>query len=191
MKQSIAVLCLVVALSGCHNPFHSPAPVSTVPGTTTSDPNAARNAQIIQVATAQAVALGLNVYANEGHRDEALVIATKIKEMVGSSALAYLNGTTGASSAAVNTFMNSQFVNLPGEAQSFISLAATLLDTYLPAPSANSVIDADQLSYIKAFFQGLSDGATQFAANPPAVKAVPNAKAVRQKSVAAWFNTAK
>lgn len=194
--MKLASLTLVLLLVGCGNT----GPVSTTPTTAgpvtttivvTADPNAARNASVIQIATAQAVALGLNVYSNEGHSADALLIATKIKELITTGALPYLNGTSGASSAAVNTFINGQFVTLPSEAQSFISLAAVLLDQYLPAPSANSVLDSDQLLYIKAFMQGLSDGAAQFSADPPAAPATPKAAVPRAISKAAWFNPKK
>ena len=186
----IAALC---AAPGCGNKTGSDAPVTTVPTTTTinTDPNAARNASIIRIATAQAVQLGLNVYSNEGHKTEALLIAEKIKTLIGSGALPWLNGNSGASSAAVNTFMNGQFVTLPSEAQDLISLAASLLDSYLPAPSANAVLDSNQLLYVQAFFNGLTEGATQFAGDPPAAPAVPKARSIRARSTAAWFNTQK
>ncbi len=184
--KNITSLALILCLCGCS---HSGS--NSTPPTTTVDDNAARNAQIIRIATTQAVSLGLNVYANEGHRVDALMIAQKIQDIVSSSALPYLNGTSGATSAAVNGFLNGQFVGLPDEAQSFISLAAMILDSYLPAPSATAVLDANQLLYIKAFFNGLNDGAAQFSANPPAERAVPMARAVRARSTASWFNTAK
>ncbi len=184
----IASLVLLFALAGCsHTAPSTNPPIASNPPT--SDPNAARNAQIIQTATTQAVSLGLTIYANEGHRADALIIANKISQMVGATALPYLNGTSGVSSAAVNGFLTGQFVNLPPEAQSIASLAAIILDTYLPAPSANSVLDADQLSYIKASFQGLNDGAAQFSAHPPAERAVPKAYTPREVSRALWFNT--
>lgn len=196
--MKIASLAFVILLTGCGT---ASAPTTTTPATTAStttvDPTAARNASIIQIATAQAVALGLNVYANEGNQAEAVDIANKIKELVSATALPYLNGTTGATSAAINGFMNGQFVTLPSEAQSFISLAAALLDNYLPAPSATTVLNADQLTYIKAFFQGLNDGATQFLVNPPTAPAtVTPAKpaAVKKdvmRSTAMWFNSSK
>lgn len=196
--KSVSILILLVALtatSGCGTSGTTPTTPVTTPTTTTvvtqSDPNAVRNASVIQIATAQAVALGLNVYANEGHAAEALLIAQKMKELVSTSALPYLNGTSGASSSAVNAFLNGQFVTLPDEAQSLIALAATLLDSYLPAPSANAVLDADQLLYVKAFFNGLNDGASQIVSNPPVAPAVAKPKSVQAKSTAAWFNTNK
>lgn len=197
--KKLASLFLLVCLFGCGSTPQAPVPpVSTTPTTpvpTTPeapvfvpDPNAARNASIIQTATTQAVALGLSVYANEGHAADALTIATKMKELVGTTALPYLNGTSGATSAAVNGFLNGQFVSLPSEAQSIASLAAILLDTYLPAPTANAVLDADQLSYIKAFFQGLNDGAAQYIANPAAI---PKSALKRGTGAGAWFNPTK
>lgn len=199
MKQfSVLFLATMVAFTGCGStntqptvPVNTPitTPVATV--LPQSDPNAARNAAVIQIATSQALALGLNVYANEGHAAEATMIAQRIKDLVTSSALPYLNGTSGASSSAVNGFLNGQFVTLPSEAQSLISLAATLLDSYLPAPSANTVLNDDQLRYVKAFFNGLNDGAAQVIANPPAAPLVAKPKAVQAKSTAAWFNTTK
>lgn len=209
MKMPVASLILAFCLFGCGSstPPATTEPVTSVPVTTTPvtttppvttttpvfvpDPNAARNAAIIQTATAQAVALGLNVYAGEGHAADAMTIATKMKEIVSTTALPYLSGTQGASSSAINGFLNGQFVTLPSEAQSILSLAAVLLDTYLPAPSANALLDADQLSYVRAFFQGLNDGSAQYIANPPAATATVKAVTVREKSTAAWFNPNK
>ncbi len=184
--KSLATLTLVLALVGCGG---SSTPPGTPPVTNTDQ--AARNAEIIRVATAQAVALGLNVYAGQGHNADAMVVAQKVKDLVATTALPYLTGASGATSAAVNGFLNGQFVNLPSIAQDFISLSAMVLDHYLPAPSADSILDATQLSYITAFFNGLNDGATQFIANPPAVKPVPSPKIEHPRSTAAWFNVSK
>lgn len=190
MKKAFVVPALAILLclgiTGCGN-----TPVTGTAPTVSVDQNAARNAQAIQFATSQSVTLALSVYAAEGHGPEALDIATKIKGLVTATALPYLDGASGASSAAVNGFIGSQFVTLPAQAQGFISLAAAVLDTYLPAPSANAVMDATQLLYVKAFFNGLNDGASQFSLNSP--NAVPAKPAAGAKDVTpgAWFNVVK
>ncbi len=173
MKKLAIVLCLILACAapGCKKPT---AP--TTPPTST-DPSIATNAEIIHLATSEALSIGLNVYARS-HPAEAAAIATKIKEIASTNALAYLNGTSGASSAAVNGFLNSQFVTLPPEATQLIALAAALLDAYLPAPTADTILSAAQYSYLKAFVQGLSDGSAQFLAGNIPVRTVTT-KAVR------------
>ena len=117
--------------------------------------------------------------------------AAKIKTLVTGSALPYLNGSSSATSAAINGFISSQLVTLPGEAQSLISLAAVVLDNYIPAPSASTVLSVDQLAYVKAFFDGLNDGASNFATASLSTVATPAKPAARAVSNAAWFNVTK
>ncbi len=185
---SIVLIFTLTGLVGCgHNPPSENPPTASNPSQ-----NVARNAQIIRTATAQAVSLGLTIYANQDRRAEALIVANKISGMVEFTALPYINGTSGVSSAAANGFLTGQFVDLPSEVQSIISLAAIILDTYLPAPSADTVLSAEQLSYVRAFFQGLNDGSEQFSAKPPAQRAAPGLlERAAPASKPAWFNTDK
>ncbi len=182
------VLALILEMSiGCG---HSPTP-PIISNSTGQTDTVAKNAQLIRLAASQSVALGLSAYASDGHQAEAVAIATKMRAIVTSSALPYFAGATGAPSAMINAFINGQFVELPGIAQSVIGFAASILDSYVPAPAAGAYLSADQVTYIKAFFQGLDDGAVQFLASPlPATKAmskdapvaIPNGK---------WFNILK
>ncbi len=174
----IATVCLIT-LTGCGSKPPAPPTEGT---TTTPDATVVRNAELIHLATTEALAIGLSVYS-KSHPGEAADIASKIREITSTTALAYLNGTSGASAAAVNGFLNSQFVTLPPDAVNSIALAAALLDSYLPAPSASTILSEAQLSYIKAFVQGLNDGSVQFLAGT-----VPVATTKTATRAGKWVN---
>ncbi len=60
------------------------------------------------------------------------------------------------------------FSHIPTEASGFISLAASALDQFLPVPSADGYLSAEQVSYLKAFFTGVSSGADAYLVGNPA-----------------------
>ncbi len=185
VKTLALCLALSIAATGCGKPA-SNQPIPGIGSTTppaAPDPAVARNAEIIHLATSESVSIGLSVYA-KSHPAEAANIATKIKEISGTTALAYLNGSSGASSAAVNGFLNSQFVALPPDATQLIALAAALLDQFLPAPDAATFLTDAQFTYLKAFFQGLNDGAAQYLAGVVPTTPKYHTKAVRGH----WLN---
>jgi len=179
--RNVMALALVIVLAGCGD-----GGGITTPGTTTSEPVVDRNSRVIKVATTQAVALGLRVYANGGHQKDAPIIALKIKEIIRASITPYLNSTSGASTAAVNGFLSGQFVSLPDQVKELIALAASMLDAYLPVPTADAVLNPEHLSYIKSFFAGLNDGCEQFLLNPPTVAPEGSRSISRTKSK--WIN---
>ena len=153
---------------------------------TNAAPDAAaiqRNSNLIQLSTTEAISLGLSLYG-KSQPQLAQMIATKLQEISSTTALAYLDGQSGASSAAVNGFLNAQFVDLPPEVKSIIALAASLLDAYLPAPTATTILSPTQYTYLRAFFQGLTDGSAQFLGG-----IVPaNLKAIQHRHTGKWFS---
>ena len=195
----LTVLTLGVSLSftACKRKQPSTGTADTTQSTTAttallpfvSDSNAPRNALIIKTATTQSISLGLGLLTTAKQKSEVDLIAGKVNQVVSSSILPYLNGTSGATSAGVNGFVNGQFVDLPAEARTLISLAAMLLDQYLPAPSADSVMNPDQLLYVKAFFQGVVDGTSRFSSSARVV--IPHQEGVKDvpyKPTGKWFN---
>lgn len=190
MKNFVLTAALVLALSpilGCGKPLPPPAP-GTTPSTSAAPDPTASNAALIRAATAESLTVGLSFYAGQGHDKEAAIIAAQIKDFSNATALAYLNGTSGATTAAVNGFLGAQIVSLPPDAANLIHLAATVLDALpeMSAPTVTTVLSPAQLSYLTAFFQGLSDGSTQYLAG---IQPSAAAKAKDQpKAVGAWFN---
>ncbi len=178
------LLCAVLLL-----PFTPACKLTTpTPGTppsTNTAPDAAtiaKNSDLIRLSTTEAISLGLSLYA-KNNPQLAGVIATKMQG-IDTALLAYLNGQSGASSAAVNGFLNGQFVDMPPEIKNIIALAASLLDAYLPAPAADTLLGPAQYAYLKAFTQGLTDGSAQYLGGI----APPNTKALSHKKAGKWLN---
>lgn len=181
------LLCAVLLLSftpSCKHTTPAPTPPSTgTPPVVVTDPaTIAKNSDLIRLSTTEAISLGLSLYA-KSNPQLAGVIATKMQG-IDAALLAYLNGSSGASAAAVNAFLNGQFVDLPPEIRNIIALAASLLDNYLPAPSADALLGAAQYAYIKAFVQGLTDGSAQFLGGVTP----KNTKALTHKKAGKWLN---
>lgn len=154
----LCVSLLVLSFTGCGTP--TPPPVPTDPGTTTgANPT---TVALIQSATAKTVSVGLAFYATK-NAEEAKKVAAQIQSIVATTVLPYLNGATGLSSSVVDAVLKQNFINLPGLAKDVIALAATLLDSYIPAPS-EVLMSAANVAYMKAFFNGLNQGCADFLA---------------------------
>lgn len=103
------------------------------------------------------------VYFGSDNPEEAKRIALEVQSIVITNVLPYLDGATGISSAIVDAFLKQSFVHLPQIVKDIISTAAVILDQYVPIPGA-SALSANSISYIKAFFKGLSEGCADYAA---------------------------
>lgn len=108
--------------------------------------------------------------------------ATDLVNAINTSVLPALNGSTALTAQAVTTLMEDNVLTkVDPVLQGGIGIAATVLDSVLPEPNANTVLTADQLTLLRAFFTDLAKGSQNYLANiPPATKAVP-------KSVGKWF----
>lgn len=157
----VCLALMVLSLLGCGGGT-PPVVIPPNPPPVNTDPNPPPNQNtlaLIQSATSATVSAGLAFYAKD-HPDEAAKIAKEIKDIVDTVVMPYLNGsTTGISSAAINAILTNNFAGLPQIAKDLITLAATLLDSYLPAPDPGTFLSDAQVAYVKAFFNGLSTGA--------------------------------
>lgn len=173
------LLAMALPISGCAKPSGN--------GGSTSDngPSPVVVASLINIGTSSAVNLGLEQWSKKD-AGIAKTTANDIHSVVSEVVLPYLNNNTGLSSAAINTLLKDKIVNLPNmpmDVQNAIVLAATLLDSYLPAPSATTYLNPDQISYIKAFLTGLDSGCQQYLAGIPPPPAPKLNKGIRMAKV--------
>lgn len=177
MKQLFVSLILVASvldLSGCSKP-------STTPPSTNTE-------SVILISSESATLVGLTALS-VANPTLAQTVAASLKGICDGGALPYLNGTGGAaqaiSSATINTFLSQQFSSMPQEAQTFVTIAASALDEYLPAPSATTYLSTSEIAYIKDFFTGISNGCSGFIGGKTAVAP----KNSHPRTVGgAWFN---
>lgn len=140
-----------VALPGCAKPSNTQPVVSTETD--------------ITIGTESAVLVGLTALsvANPGL---ARIVATALSAVANGAALPYLHGTEGAvgavSSAAINSALAAQCVSLPAEAQVLVTIAAGVLDEYLPIPGAATYLSPAHVAYLEDFFKGISNGCADF-----------------------------
>jgi len=89
--------------------------------------------------------------------------ATALTKNIKEKLLPYLNGGNLPSSDQVQAFLSSSlFTNVKPEVKQAIVLASMALDAILPIPGANTYLTEDQVSYIKAFLEGVSEGCDAF-----------------------------
>lgn len=178
MNRVIPILFLVLSACGSSTPNPAPTPVPV--GTDT-----ANTAAKITQYTSEAVAVGLSFYGNT-NAAQAKAVATQIQAIVTNTILPYLNGNQNVTSLAIDAFLKENLVNLPAIIQAAITTGATILDHYIQAPSATTYLSPTEYAYVRAFAQGLSNGAGQFlAGNIKTVKEAP------EKTAGHWVNFAK
>jgi len=146
MRKSIALIVLVTLtfLSGCNKPDKSTIIKSLY---TTS-----------KIATD----FGLEKWYKtkpDGSVECAKTLMKNIDEVL----LPYLNGGTLPTSTEVQTFLKSSlFKNVDPEIKDILKTASLALDAFLPVPSSESYLTADEIDYIKSFLSGVKDGCKQF-----------------------------
>lgn len=130
----------------------------------------AQIAALINIGTSQALSFGLGQWKDTA---SATLAATQIKSLIAGTVQPYLSGSQSVPSDIVNTILKDQlFTTIPVQAQLLITGAASFLNGYLQPPSANTFLSADEVSYLQAFFNGLSSGSDLYLSGHPA-KSMP------------------
>jgi len=89
--------------------------------------------------------------------------ATALSANIKGVLIPYLDGQNLPSSAEVQAFINSSlFKNVNPAVKEAIVAASVALDAVLPIPKADTYLNADQVSYVKAFLTGLQQGCDQY-----------------------------
>ncbi len=119
-----------------------------------------------------AVTSGAEIATNQGLRalaktnaPAAAETAQALRVSINTTLLPYLQGNPLASSAVIHDLLNSSlFTNVNPAIRNAIAVAGSLLDAYLPAPSATSYLSDDQRDYVVAFLNGIQKGCADFQA---------------------------
>ncbi len=188
MQKSVLSLALLLSLSiftpGCGN--STPSAPSTNPGTTTaSGPTQDQiNANCTEIAmlTSNSINIALSGYA-AADPVAAKAVAAQIQTIVLGTLIPYLKGSGHTESDAINALLKQNFVTLPGIVASGISVAASILDHYLPVPGPNTFLSTAEVQYVTCFVQSVSDGAGLFIGG---TKARADLKV--QAAPGAWLN---
>lgn len=99
--------------------------------------------------------------------------AASLTKNIKEKLLPYLEGGNLPSSDQVQAFLSSSLFNgVKPEVKQAIILASMALDAILPIPSANAYLNADQVSYIKAFLEGVASGCDAFLGSRNLIKPV-------------------
>jgi len=165
---AVGILALVV-VSGCRQP---------------SAPDVATVSNAIKASTKVAITLGMNQLDKKNH-ELAVQTAQKTQKAVTELVLPYLDGEAiQLTSKVIEEALKEKFFkNLTPEIKDAIVAAAAVLDVYLPLPDAQTKLTADQLTYLKSFFNGVQDGMARFDGSTATVKmGAPTKKASR-----GWF----
>lgn len=89
--------------------------------------------------------------------------ATALAANIKGTLIPYLDGGNLPASSEVQAMINSSlFKNVNPAVKEAIVAASVALDAVLPIPAADKYLDANQVSYIKAFLTGLSEGCDQY-----------------------------
>jgi len=130
------------------------------------DPN-----QVIALAAYNGTFQGLKLWAKK-HPAEATEAATALSRNLKDEIIPYLNGAELKPSAEIDEFINSSlFKNVPESIRNFVQVAASVLDEYLPIPSA-SKLKPEQLQYLKTFCTNTQRACDDFLASSAGVKSV-------------------
>lgn len=167
----LTILFGVLPISGCHHA--TPTPPSN--GTPTVDQPNPTIVGIIKITTSEGVNFGLSQVAkadNGKNRDQIVAVATHVRGIISDTVIPYLDGNGNVSSAVVNSILKEQLFadSVPAEVQQFITLAASILDLYVPVPDVNTALTVAQKAYVRSFFVGLISGCDSFLTNQPAKK---------------------
>ena len=120
------------------------------------DPN-----QVIALASYNGTYQGLRLWAKK-HPAEANEAATALSRNLRDEIIPYLNGAELKPSAEINEFIQSSlFKNVPEDIKNVVIVVATVLDEYLPIPSAQK-LKPEQLGYIKIFCTNVQKACDDF-----------------------------
>jgi len=130
------------------------------------DPN-----QVIALAAYNGTFQGLRLWAKK-HPVEATEAATALSRNLKDEVIPYLNGAELKPSAEIEEFLaSSLFKNVPEDIKNLILVVASVLDEYLPIPSA-SKLKPEQLQYLKTFCTNTQRACDDFLASSAGVKYV-------------------
>lgn len=115
--------------------------------------------QVVTLGAKKGVELGFSKWAvkdAKAAKEAATLLASDLNDNI----IPYLNGKAAFSSQAeIDTFLQSSVTGkLPAEAKDAIEATFAVLDLYVAVPDASN-LKADYLDYVKAFANGLKDGA--------------------------------
>ena len=161
----------LAALTGCPASRYDPTPEQI---TSTSGK--------ILKGTNKTVSYGMKQWAA---KDPVLAkqVATQLVKNIDEVVIPYLDNNQGIAGSVLEAFIQQKMVQgLPADVQNLISSAAVVLDAYLPAPSPDKYLKAWQLAYLKAFLQGVSQGASGYA-----TATVDRDLVLYRKERGAWF----
>jgi len=121
-----------------------------------------KNSDKIRAGTQKAVAYGMKQWAIK-NPELAKQVATQLVKNIDEVVMPYLDNSQGVASSVLEAFIQQKMTkDLPADVQNLISMAAAVLDAYLPAPAPDKYLKAWQLGYLKAFLQGVSQGAAGY-----------------------------
>lgn len=107
-------------------------------------------------------AFGLKKWG-EKDPDSAKECAAALSANIKGTLIPYLDGGNLPASSEVQAMINSSlFKNVNPAVKEAIVAASVALDAVLPVPAADKYLDKDQVSYIRAFLTGLSEGCDQY-----------------------------
>jgi hypothetical protein len=161
----------LVAFTGCPGSKYDPTPEKIV-----------SNSNKIREGTKKAVAYGMKQWAIK-NPELAKQVATQLVKNIDEVVIPYLDNSQGIAGSVLEAFIQQKMVQgLPADVQNLISSAAVVLDAYLPAPAPDKYLKAWQLGYLKAFLQGVSQGASGYASAE-----LTRDMVLYQKTRGAWF----
>lgn len=133
-------------LSGCETPKPTPDQIRS----------------ILKSAGKSGSYYGLKKWA-EKQEGPAKECASTLSANITGTLIPYLDGGSLPSSAEIQAFINSSlFKGVDPAVKEAILAASIALDAVLPIPAAGKFLGADEISYIKAFMVGLSEGCNKF-----------------------------
>jgi len=134
------------------------------PGSITPQQQIEKTAQLINMGTSSATAIGLVAVPDKAEADK---VAVLIKEILSTSVLPILNGDEAGITAGLQKILTLDMFNDPklAKAKLILETAIPLLKTQLPADlldKATGKIRADVVAYVKAFFNGVNEGVNAY-----------------------------
>jgi hypothetical protein len=136
----------------------------TLPGCEAKiDPSVIRTS--LQMTAKYGTAFGLKKWG-EKEPAAAKEAATALTANITGVLIPYLDGGKLPSSAEVQAMINSSlFKNVNPAIKDAILACSVALDAVLPIPSADTYLDANQVSYVKAFMTGIKQGCDGYIGN--------------------------
>lgn len=133
-------------------------------GTITPEQQIAKTAQLINMGTSSATAIGLVAVPDKADADK---VAAMLKDVLATSVLPILNGDEAGIAAGLQKILTLEAFNDPklAKAKAILETAIPLLKKQLPTDlldKATGKISPDVVAYVKAFFTGVNDGVTAY-----------------------------